>query len=160
MFKKSLLFVLFILSFTITGCSFSNKLNQNDNIKRFYLEDKYYHKGDFIKIDSRSFENIKNESFVLFTYNNYCSMAKPCEEIFKEFMKKYKIDFLSMSFEEFKNTDIYKSVKYAPSIIIIEKGKIISYLDAESDEDLNKYQDINEFEKWINNYVYFSNKNK
>ena len=71
-------------------------------------------------------------------------------------MKKYKIDFLSIPFEEFKNTNIYKTVKYAPSVILVEKGNVVAYLDAESDDDLNKYQDINEFEEWMNNYVYFS----
>ena len=29
------------------------------------------------------------------------------------------------------------------------------YLDANKDEDLNKYQDVNEFSNWINKYVYF-----
>ena len=73
-------------------------------------------------------------------------------------MTKYKIDFLSIPFDEFKKTDFYKSVKYAPSVIIIENGNIISYLDANSDIDLEKYQDVNKFEEWLNNYVNFSKK--
>ena len=83
-------------------------------------------------------------------------MAKPCEEVFQKFMKKYKIDFLYMKFEEFRNTSFYKTVKYAPSIIVVKKGTIVAYLDAESDEDLNKYQNVDKFEKWLNNYIYFS----
>ena len=69
-------------------------------------------------------------------------------------MKKYNIDFLSMKFEYFKKTKLYKKIKYAPSVIIIKNGKIIDYLDANKDEDLNKYQNSNEFEQWINSYIY------
>ena len=68
-------------------------------------------------------------------------------------MEKYKIDFLSMPFKEFKNTKYYNKVKYAPSIIIIKQGKIVSYLDANKDKDLQKYQDVHEFENWINKYI-------
>lgn len=156
MAKKIFIITLCIITLIMTGCSFNKKINQNDNVERFYLNDEYYNKGNFISIDSDKLNKMTNESYVLFTYNNYCSMSVPCEEIFEEFMKKYKIDFLSIPFEEFKNTNIYKTVKYAPSVILVEKGNVVAYLDAESDDDLNKYQDINEFEEWMNNYVYFS----
>lgn len=156
MTKKIFIITLCIITLIITGCSFNKKINQNSDIERFYLNDEYYNKGNFISIDSAKLNKMTNESYVLFTYNNYCSMSVPCEEIFEEFMKKYNIDFLSIPFEEFKNTNIYKTVKYAPSVILIEKGNIVTYLDAESDDDLNKYQDINKFEEWMNNYIYFS----
>lgn len=156
MYKKYIIILLCVLLITITGCSFNNKINQNDEIERFYLEDKYYNNGNFISVSSIPLNKMKDESFILFTYNNYCSMAKPCEEVFQEYMKKYKINFLSITFEEFKKTNFYKTVKYAPSIIVVEKGTIVAYLDAKSNDDLNKYQDTNEFEKWLNNYIYFS----
>ena len=37
---------------------------------------------------------------------------------------------------------------------IIKNGKLINYLDTEKDEDLNRYQDSLEFEKWLNKYIY------
>lgn len=86
-------------------------------------------------------------------------MSVPCDKIFESFMEKYSIDFLKISFENFKNTLFYNEVKYAPSVIIINNEKIISYLDANKDEDLQKYQHEKEFEKWLNNYIYFNNKN-
>ena len=58
----------------------------------------------------------------------------------------------------YKKTNYYKKVKYAPTIIIINKGKVVAYLDANSNSDLNKYQDIKEFEQWISNYIYLINK--
>ena len=66
---------------------------------------------------------------------------------------KYKIDFLSITFDEFKNTKFYKEIKYAPSIIIIKEGKIVTYLDPNSDDDFEKYQDADKLGEWIKNYV-------
>lgn len=148
---KKISVIICILSILITGCS--SKINQNN---KFYLSDKFYDKGKFIKIKNEDLSNLDNEDYLLFTYNNYCNMAIPCENIFQEFMTKYKIDFLSIPFDEFKKTEFYKIVKYAPSVLIVEKGSIVAYLDANSNADLEKYQDASKFEEWLNKYVYFS----
>ena len=67
-----------------------------------------------------------------------------------------KIDIISIPFLKYKDTSLYNKVKYAPSIIIVDRGKVISYLDANNNSDTIKYQDENEFEKWLNNYIYLS----
>lgn len=147
---------IFILSYILIVLILFGFYLFNHKTNKIYLDDKYYNKGSFIKVKSDSLSSLKNENYILFTYNNYCNMAIPCENIFQEFMKKYKIDFLSMPFDEFKKTSFYKKVKYAPSVIVVEKGKIVAYLDANSDNDLVKYQDVNKFKKWLDNYIYFS----
>ena len=133
-------------------------VQKNKNIDKFYLNDKYYENGKFIEIDNKEIQKLKKESYILFTYNNYCTLPIPCEYIFEEFMSKYNISFISIPFSKFKKTSYYHKVKYAPTIIIINKGKIVAYLDANSDKDLTKYQDINEFDKWINKYIYLYKK--
>lgn len=147
------IFLILILILITCGC---NKKQNNTNNK-FYLNDKYYNKGEYIKIKSN--EISKKDNFVLFTYNNYCSLAVPCEDIFEEFIKEYKIDFLSIPFEDFKDTYLYKTVKYGPSIIIVNKGKVVAYLDANKDEDIEKYQDVDKFKDWISNYIYLEKDN-
>lgn len=138
--KKIIIILLPLL--ILTGCKKQEKIN---------LTKKYYNEGKFITINS--LENLEQETYILYIYNNYCSFEIPCDKIFKQYMEKYKIDFLSMPFKEFKNTKYYNKVKYAPSIIIIDKGKIIGYLDANKDKDLKKYQDVYELEKWLNKYI-------
>ena len=108
------------------------------NQEKFYLNDKYYNNSSFIEIDSNKIQRLNNENYLLFTYNNYCTLPIPCEYIFEDFMKKYNISIISIPFKEFKKTKYYKKVKYAPTVIIIKKGRIISYLDANSEKDLNK----------------------
>lgn len=151
--KKILLIVLVII--VLSASAFFIFHNRES---KFYLEDKYYEGNEFVEINGDELNNIYSNSFVLFTYNNYCNFEIPCDQIFQSFMKKNNIKILSISFSEFKKTSYYETVKYAPSIIIVKDKKIVAYLDAEKDEDIEKYQDVNKFEQWIEKYIYFSKK--
>jgi hypothetical protein len=91
---------------------------------------------------------------VIYTYNNFCNLPIQCETVFKEIMEKNKIDFISIPFADFKNTVFYHDVSFAPSIIIVDNGKIVSYLKADSNQDYDKYQKAEEFEKWLSKYIY------
>ena len=136
--------VVLIIALLLVGCT--------KQIEKFHLSDKYYNEGNYITIENLN--GLEKDSYVLYTYNNYCSFKIPCEKVFKEYMEKYKIDFLSMSFDNLRKTNLYKKVKFGPSIIIVKEGKIVTYLDADKDEHLEKYQDSKKFEEWINKYIY------
>ena len=125
----------------------------NRKPSKFYLDDKYYNEGQYISVKSDEVNNLDG-NYILFTYNNFCSLPIHCKDVFKDFMEKYKIDFLSIQFDEYKKTSFYKKVEYAPSVLLIKNGKIVAYLDANKDNDLNKYQNPEEFEKWISEYIY------
>ena len=101
--KKIVVIVLSV--FLLTGC-FNNKTNQDDGIERIYLTSSYYNKGEFIKVDDLT--GIDDDTYVLFTYNNFCNLAVSCDKIFESFMKKYSIDFISIPFDKFKNAEKYK----------------------------------------------------
>ena len=146
--KKVVLFIITLL--LVTGC-------KEKQIEKFYLNNKYYNEGNYITI--KNLDNLEKDSYVLYTYNNYCTFKKPCEQVFKEYMGKYKIDFYSMPIDYFKKTSFYREVRYAPSIILVKNGKIVTYLDANKDKDLDKYQDSKKFEEWINEYIYTEGSN-
>lgn len=146
--KKVVLLIISLL--LISGCS-------KKQIEKFYLNNKYYNEGKFIAI--KNIDELKDDTYVLYTYNNYCTFKKPCEEVFKEYMEKYKIDFYSIPIDYFKKTSLYKEVRYAPSIILVKDGKVVTYLDANSNSDKEKYQDTKKFEEWINNYIYTEGSN-
>ena len=71
--------------------------------EKFYIEDKYYTNGEFIKIDSNELNQLidSKESFLLYTYNDYCSLKIPCDDIFKEVMEENNISMYSIRYEEF-----------------------------------------------------------
>lgn len=148
---KKIFVIITCTLFLLVGCSSRDKV-----VDKIYLDEEYYSTGNFINIKNSDLSDLKDKNYVLFTNNNYCSMAIPCDKIFLEFMKKYKIDFIYMSFDDFKKTTFHKKIKYAPSVLVVNKCKIIAYLDANLDDDLEKYQDVNKFEDWISKYIYFS----
>ncbi len=116
---------------------------------KFYLDDKYYNNGEFIEVNK-----LPRGTYIAYVYANVCIFPTPCDKIFKEVMEKYKIDMLEISFDDIRDTKYHKEVIYAPSALIIRNGKLIAYLDAESDIDLEKYQDASKFEEWLSNYIY------
>ena len=158
MLKSRKIVIVFLLGMLLilTGCT--HKTNQNDGKERLYLTSKYYNKGEYVEVTKDELSSKEDETYLLFTYNNYCNLSVPCDQIFAKFMKKYNIDVLSIPYEDFKETLFYETVKFAPSILVINNSKIVAYLDAESDEDLVRYQDADEFEKWLNEYIFFVSK--
>ena len=148
--NKKIIILLVLFFLILCGCS----KKKNEVVEKFYLDSEYYNKGDYIKVNSKDLEDIKNGSFLLFTYNNYCTLKIPCENIFSDFINQYNIAIVSIKFEDFKNTDFYEKVKFAPSVLVIKDGNIIAYLDAESDNDIDKYQDVSKFKEWVEKYIY------
>ena len=65
----------------------------------------------------------------------------------------YVLHDITLTFENLKSTSIYDTVKLAPSFVIIKDGKIIDYLKADDDDDLDKYQDVDAFKSWLNKYI-------
>ena len=116
---------------------------------KFYLDKKYYNKGEFIETNI-----LPRGSYVAYVYANVCIFSVPCDSIFKEVMNKYNIDMLEISYDDMKKTKYHEKVLYAPSVLIIKNGNLIAYLDAESNDDLEIYQNPDKFEEWLNMYIY------
>ena len=159
--KNKLLIILLFIACIGGGIITYYMMNHSvdvDSGGKFYLEQKYYGKNDFVKVNNKDISRLRKENYLLFTYNNYCTFPKPCEDVFKEFIVHYDVAILSIPFDEYKKTSFYKKVKYAPSVIIVRDGKIVDYLDADSDDDLDRYQDTSAFEEWLGQYIYFDEK--
>ncbi len=151
-----------VIAILVLSICFFSYTGEKFNGEKFSLEQKYYNEGVFREVNSKSVEDkIKaKESFLLYPYNNYCTFSVPCDDIFASVMKEYEIDILKIPFEEFKNTSVYKKIKFAPTVIIFKKGKVIAYLQADKDSDLVLYQNTKEFDKWLNKYLILKRQNK
>ena len=151
--KNKIIYILLaIILLVILALILFKNFNQS---QKFYLNSEYYNSKGIVKIDSKKVKELQNNktSYILFTNNLYCTFKIPCETIFEEYSISNNVEILNIPFEDFKNTEFYNNIKYAPSVLIIKKGKLIAYLDANSDRDYNKYQNIEDFTKWINSYI-------
>lgn len=154
--SKKYIFILTIILIILLNTSC---LHRNNN-ERYYLNKIYYGANTFTKVNSSQLNKLieKKDSFILYTYNNYCALPISCKDIFMDFMKEYKISFISIPFDDFKDTKFYEEIKYGPTIIIIKEGQIIDYLDSNKNDDIEKYKDLKAFKKWLSNYIYLKGK--
>lgn len=137
-----LVIILIIVSFNINGKKEIVKINIGEENR----------KTEIIDIDTTNLNKMikDKKTFVLFTYNNYCSFTVPCDMIIETTMKNLNLKLYEIPFTDYKNSSIYSKVKYAPSVIIIQDGEVKYYLDANDDNDTKYYQDVNELTNWLN----------
>ena len=136
--------VLILISLLLVGC--------NGKIK---LEDKYYKRSEFIDIDYLGVDDLikSKENFVVFIYQPMCTMSSEFEKLLDEYMDIKKISIYKMSFTDMKKTSLKDTVKFYPSFIIFKDGEVVDFLDADSDEDTNKYKILKAFNEWFEGYV-------
>lgn len=92
----------------------------------------------------------EEKSFVVYASLPICSgETAEFKEYVLRFQKENKISFYYITSDYVKDTSIYETVKYFPSVIIYDKGKIVKYLRFDSDEDKDFYRSYDGFSKWF-----------
>ena len=148
------LLILFFISILIANILIINKKE-----KVFYLENNYYGKNNMTEININELNKLidNKESFVVFVYQPLCITSTNFESILKDFLEEKKISIYKIAFSNIKNTKIGKTIKYYPSFIIYNKGKMVDFLEANKDEDIKYYTSKKEFESWFTKYIKLKN---
>lgn len=142
---RKLLF-LTLFCFLLWGCT---------NNKRFYLEDKYYKEPKIIKIKKEELKKLEanKESFLVLVNNSSCTASLTFCQILDKVLKNNQLIIYEISFSNIKETALFDYVKFYPSIAIYKKGKIVSALDAASEEHLPYYNTVEGLTDYITKYV-------
>lgn len=150
---KKIIKILILLILLIALVILVVNLSKKD--KKFYLEDKYYEEAKINEIDENKLESLINnkESFVVFIYQPMCITSSSFNELLNEFTNKYNMTIYMIPFSSIKDTNLEKYVKYYPSFVIFNKGKVADYLEADSDDDTKCYENLPDFEDWFFSYV-------
>lgn len=141
--KKVFILLLSIL-FLATGCD-----------KTFYLDDEYYENNELIEIDSEGIKKLEEDkkSFLVFVNLSGCLSCAEFRVVLDDFMKEYNLTVYSLSITDIEGTCIDNCVKYTPSVVLYHDGKVVDYLDANSNDDLTYYESVDGFVSWLNKYV-------
>lgn len=92
----------------------------------------------------------KKQNFVVYVSLPICNGdAAQFKEYVLDFQRKEKLSFVYLTSDYIKDSFIYETVKYYPSVIIFKEGKIINYLRYDSDEDVEYYKSYDGFAKWF-----------
>ena len=58
-----------------------------------------------------------------------------------------------MMFAEVKESSLHDQVKYYPSVVVVDKGRVRVWLRADSDEDAEMYNNYDVFNDWMGRYI-------
>jgi len=111
--------------------------------------------GEFMEIDATSYNDLiaEKKSFVVFVDQGGCTTADRLREFVTKYAGEVGIKVYKMMFEEVKESSLYESVRYYPSVAVVTKGKVVSWLRADSDEDAPEYNDYETFKKWMDERI-------
>lgn len=141
--KKNILLLILLLG--LVGCKKSV----------FSLDSKYYNNKDIVVINDIDFNNLINnkESFIVFIYDSTCITCREFNNVLQEFVDKEGISIYKLSYKDMKNTNLKNDIKYYPSLAIFNRGKLVSFLDAQSDDDTMYYKSYENVKIWISKYI-------
>lgn len=124
--------------------------------KTFPLSAEYYSdQPDFqiVSVDTIKDLIAEHKSFAVFAYQPACRTSEDFEQVLKDFSTEHNVVFLKTPFAELKTAALIPDLKYYPSLILYRDGKLVTFLRADSDEDLKIYQNADDFTAWWNRYV-------
>lgn len=144
-------FIIIVLSLMLVGCG---------KVEKFYLDDEHYTTGVITEIDVETFEQLEKEekNFALFVYLPGCTSCAEFRKVLEEFISTNDIEFYTISILDVDDTSIMDKIEYAPSMMLYNKGKVVDYLDATSNDDKPALTNVDSFKTWLEEYIYLEKK--
>lgn len=130
----------------------------NRESKSFYLDDIYYTNADLILMEQNELLQLEKDqaSFVVVVEQPTCSTFVDFNDVINDFIEKHELTFYQTFSFSIEDTQIENKVDYFPSVVIYQEGKIVDYLDANSDEHTTNYKSLSDFENWISKTIYLT----
>ena len=120
------------------------------------LSEEYYTESSELKdLSVEEYQNLINDekSFLIFVDQKECKTADRLRGYMEDYMKDKGVMVYRMMFSEAKDSSLHDYVKYYPSVVIINKGRIRTFLRADSNEDTNKYNEYEAFMAWMDSNI-------
>ena len=124
-------------------------------VEKFQLSSEYRNNTTWTELTRESYENLKKDqkSFILISHLPDCQ-AKIIQFL-KDYSTERQIAINYMVWSEFHEIEKDSGIKYAPTVIIYNDGKIVDYLKSDSDADTAKYNNYDDFKGWLDQKLAF-----
>lgn len=121
----------------------------------FTLEPEYYGAAEIQTLELSDLQALIDEqkSFGLFVSQPSCQASADLEKYLNEFLSAHPLKFYEISFSTLKDSEIIPDLRFYPSFVIFHGGKVVDFLEANSDEDADAYTSADGFTNWFANYV-------
>lgn len=142
---------------TLFGCSCKK---DDDSYPIFRLDDEYYTSSNKGLSEVDEYSDIQNlidedKSFALYVYTPGCSTCAAFKIVLDSYLEEQNLMFYSISnlnLMEVENP-ISKKIKYAPAIVLFDKGELITFLDTTNDAHTEYFKTKEKLGEWMNLYV-------
>ena len=120
------------------------------------LDKQYYDNAEIININKDDYEKLiaDKSSFLVMVDNAGCTTTERMREIMENLPQKFT--YYRILWPEAKETNLESYVKYFPSLVVIEKGKVKYYLRADSADDAKYYNNAEDLKTWLDSKINFS----
>lgn len=111
--------------------------------------------GNFVDVDAVGYENLilNQKSYMVLVDQDACVTSERLKEFINRYVGDSGLKVYRIMYEDMKATSLYDKVDYYPSVAIIKKGKAIGWLDFNSDEDTDKFNEYDAFSKWVDGFL-------
>lgn len=111
--------------------------------------------GNFVNIDAVGYENLilNQKSYMVLVDQDACVTSERLKEFINRYVGDSGLKVYRIMYEDMKATSLYDKVNYYPSVAIIKKGKVIGWLDFNSDADTDKFNEYDAFSKWVDGFL-------
>ena len=131
----------FILALTSTG--------------KTRLDAEYYGVAGETPIDTEEYEQLlkQQKTFIVTSAATACS--SDILDFIDRFSENEKIAYYYINWSNFTNSSTGDAIQYPPTVFIVSKGKIVAYLDSDAANDVEKYNNYDDFLSWMRENIDF-----
>lgn len=123
--------------------------------RRVSFSPEYYDQAHLEKASVANLEGLvaQHKSFGVFVSQPNCRTADDLRRILEQYSAEHQLTFYEVAFSELKDSELAPDVKYYPSFIIFDKGKVATFLRANSAEDSAAYNSLDGFSQWFESHA-------
>ena len=110
---------------------------------------------DYMELTAEGYDELvkAKKSFVVFVNQDGCTTADRLRGYVSDWATSRGIKVYRMMFAEVKKASLHDYVKYYPSVVMVDKGRVRAWLRADSDEDAEMYNNYDAFNEWAGRYL-------
>ena len=128
---------------------------ENTSTTIFYVSS-WFTNGEYYFFADNYKEIINSKGIkLIYVYLKGCSACNSFKTIINDVNLYNDLDIYQIEFKQLSSINNLKStdIKYAPSLIVLEDGNVLDYLESSSDEDKEYYKEAISLSKWLSNYM-------
>ena len=126
-----------------------------DQPQTITLDLEYQGTSESYVIDAETYEQMVSEqkSFILIAYLPTCTAD--IIKYMQDYSMQHNIAYFYLNWSNLRETSLKDVVDFSPSVILVSNGQPIAHLRADSNDDIEKYNNQDAFNAWLDSYITF-----